>query len=469
MSPPGDPVLYEGTLQFQFSALVQATALSGEGPWAPAIPWALTYLDNTDQEVFYLANTDLLRQFPMLLDKLRALPDGAAIAQEMLNQGFPCYLYMRRDAGSVHLNVTQYRDGRDALLREDIVFSWDEFVGLLTMAARRFLTELAVNYPPLRRFLNPPIQSFNLWTARWQLIPFQPPADMGHEVPTSPAGASIKAQRKAQFQAPIYLQEWRNHKEANLRLNTVLVALYAILTAVMLLVPLSKVPLGYWVLPIIAILLPWLLVNRYPIIPLNSPLWAERGIRYRVFFHDTVVSVSAVLILATASQHKAEVMWLWLFPLGWLLCLFCGLGFPGTHWARPLWDWSRPMILGSLLLASCSLWLLADLGAEMGGSLRNDRYAPRVIVVATPSQDAVAQWKQPAARKFAQPIAWMIDEYSVKGQVSELLPYPHPARAPIGQVLKWLWIVGVVTYALGLAWAQLPSPTQVRIHSTPVS
>ncbi|MCG3153366.1 MAG: hypothetical protein GEEBNDBF_02678 [bacterium] len=465
-TPPIDSVPYEGPLQFQFSALVQASTLSNEGPFAPAILWALTYVDAQNEEQFYLTNTDLLRQFPLFLDKLRALPEGASIGQEMFNQGLPCYFFVERRESLVRLNVAHYRDGRDRLLREDILLSWDEFVALITQAARRFLEELAGSYPKLRRYLNPPIESFNQWASRWQLIPFQPPPDMGEDLAT--ASATQRGRRVAPLSQPIYLEEWLNHKAANQRLNALLVATYVGLILGLLLLPLPRLPLGLWLFPLVAVALPWLLVQRYPVLPLDSPLWLDHGIKWRVFFLDTITLLSGGVILLAASRHSAEVMWLWLYPLGWLICLFCGLGFPGTHLARPLWDWTRPMILGSLLLASLVMGLLADLGTEMAVKLSDDRFAPRVVQVQQQTQQAVSSWTSVPLKQMAQPVARFIDEYSAREQISQLLPYPHPSRAPLGGMLRWLWMVGMVAYALGLAWAQLPSPLQVRVHSTPV-
>lgn len=465
MCAAADPVPYEGLQRFQFSALVQASAAHTEGPWAPAIPWALALTGSNGQELFYLVNTDLLRQLPVFLDRLRALPEGAFSGQEMLNQGLPCYFFVERKAGAAHVNVSAFRDGRDRLLPADIVFPWDEFTALITLSLRHFLHELVVDYPGMRRFLNPPITAFNQWTARWDLTPFEPPADLESLTPSPQAGKG-GGRRRSPLAAPEYLVEWRTHKARNQRLNGVLLLVYVGLGMLGVMLPLVKIPLGLWLWPLATIVVPWLLVARYPAIPLHSRLWTPGGVESRVFYLDSALLLSGILIWLVASMKGADILWVWLFPVGWLLCLFCGLGFPLTHWARPLWDWQRPLLLSSILLASLILWLLADLGGVWATSLTHPAMAPPVVPVQRRAQTAVQQWPG-ELQLVAQPIARFIDEYSNRSDLTQFLPVSSQARKPVAWLARWLWVGGVMTFALGLAWGQLPSPAQVRIHATP--
>ncbi|MEO7994585.1 MAG: hypothetical protein ABI743_09315 [bacterium] len=461
---------YEGARRFLFSALPQGADLETASARGPIVPWALAYNDEMEQERFYLTGTDLLRELPQLLNRLRSLPVGGNTAQQLLNQGFPCYLFASRQEYQLVLNVAAYRDGGDRLLREDIIMTWEEFVALLTLGIRRLLTDLLQDYPPMARFLGSVIETFNAWAVRWSLSPFQMPAIewTSDDTATPSAGTSAKParSRRSPLLAPVYLQEWKTHKSLNLRLNNAILICYGLLL-LLALFPLWKVPLGYWIYPLLAVGIPWWLGMRYPAIPLHSRLWTDGGVKYRFFFPDTIVALSAIMLVLASSFQHANVLWLGLFPLGCLICLFCGLGFPLTHWARPLWDWDRRMIIASLLTATFVLSALAEYGQTYSVALNrspNDE-APRPVVIHTAAQDQVRTKWAPLVRPAALPVAWVIDEYSTQRSIHELLAPGTAGRAAFGWLAQYLWLAGVVTYGLGLRWARLPSPLEVKIST----
>lgn len=454
---------YDGARRFTLSALVQGADIAATSR-APQLPWAIAYTDEMDLERFYLTNTDLMRELPALINKLRTLPENASIAHQMLNQGFPCYLFFQREGTGVRINVAAYREGRDRLLKEDIQLPWEEFVALFTLGIREFLHDLLTFYPTLTQAAMSLIGAFNSWVERQQLVPFQPPVvDPADQLAARPQRGG---DRRGRLAGPIYLQEWRTHKGQNMRLNTALTITYLVLL-VFAAIPLGKFPLGYWIYPIVAIALPWFLVSRYPSIPINSPLWTERGVRFRAFFPDSVLLLSAVLILLAASLQEANVMWLWLWPVGWLLCLFCGLGFPRSHWARPIWDWSAGMVVASLMLATLVLYTQADLGGIYARNL--DRHPsndpPREVIVHRPAQGSVAKWPAWIA-PIARPVAYFLDEYTNRQEIHQFFPESIRTRQFLAAIFKILWIGGALSYALGLKWSQLPSPMHVKVRGT---
>ncbi|HYE76885.1 MAG TPA: hypothetical protein VEI97_02770 [bacterium] len=463
LAPDAAPPRYEGARRFTLSALVQGADLAAAR--APQLPWAIAYTDEMDLERFYLTNSDLLRDLASLLNKLRTLPENASVAHQMLNQGFPCYLFFQRESTGIRINVAAYREGRDRLLKDDIQLPWGEFVALFTLGVREFLHDLLTFYPLLTNAAAGLIGAFNGWAERHGLVPFQPPAIDPAELEAM-ASSPRASDRRGRLAGPIYLQEWRTHKSQNLRLNTALTVTFVALLAVAAF-PLGKIPLGYWLYPVAAIAVPWFLVTRYPSIPINSPLWTERGVRFRAYFPDSVLLLSAGLILLAASLHEANVMWVWLWPLGWLVCLFCGLGFPRSHWARPIWDWSRGMLVWSLVLATVILYLLADLGGVYARSLARapSQDPPRAVVVHRRAQEAIAKWN-PSLRSAAQPVAYFLDEYTNRRAIHEFFPHGGWGRQALSRGFQFLWLLGALTYGLGLKWSQLPSPMRVKVRGT---